>query len=206
MSWEGTKTDWTPDDGVDNKNFNRIEGNIQDNHNRLNSLKNEMFFDVDGLTYINKSASNGSDFEIKTLTIDLGSPFLWYTSNMNYIESGAPFTYKDDEGSSTGMRNTILKYGKGTKEFDGQKVISFKIDNREVVNSYTNLPPLIVKDKIEIKVMLGSVYLGHGGNSGYSYYRFRDIYDEYQLINQLNQEYSSVNKCTFNIRGYVIKL
>lgn len=36
MTWQGTKTDWTPDDGADNDNFNRIEGNVQDNHERLN--------------------------------------------------------------------------------------------------------------------------------------------------------------------------
>jgi len=34
MSWEGSKTDWTPDDGFDNENLNRIEGNIQDNHDK----------------------------------------------------------------------------------------------------------------------------------------------------------------------------
>lgn len=36
--WTEPKTDWTPSDGVADDDFNRIEGNTLDNHDRLDLL------------------------------------------------------------------------------------------------------------------------------------------------------------------------
>lgn len=38
MAWQTPKVDWAPEDGVLDADFNRIEGNIQDLHNRSNTI------------------------------------------------------------------------------------------------------------------------------------------------------------------------
>lgn len=44
--WKGTKTNWTPDDGVSNKNLNRLEENIQYNYDEINNSAYKQIGDI----------------------------------------------------------------------------------------------------------------------------------------------------------------
>lgn len=59
MAWQTPKVDWAPEDGVLNSDFNRIEGNIKDLHDRHNKIAPHIMTD-DVLLYVSPSGNDAT--------------------------------------------------------------------------------------------------------------------------------------------------
>ena len=190
MAWQTPKIDWSPEDGVRNDDFNRIEGNIKDIHDSHSKIASQIMTE-DALLYVSPSGNDETgDGSTSTPFKTIGKALSMIPHNMSgrsALISIAAGTYPE----------WVELYG-----YDGQITFAGTSGAAVIVSGFRVDEAKVSINNITLRVNSGVFVTGNSSLTGTGVLHVNG----YTLTVNYNASFDMPNVIVDNASGYAIEV